>query len=106
MKCAACGGENPQGANFCNTCGTGLASKCPRCGFENPPEANFCSHCGAGLGRAAAAGEAKAPADIRAHETEGERRQLTVLFSDLVDSTRLSERAPLASRSPRLCAIK
>jgi class 3 adenylate cyclase len=47
---------------------------CPQCGQENPSGARFCNQCGAGL--------AQAP--------EAERRQLTVMFCDLADSTALS----------------
>ena len=54
--------------------------RCPPCGHENPPGAKFCSECGATL--APSAGSAT---------PEGERRQLTVLFCDLVGSTPLSQ---------------
>ena len=54
---------------------------CPRCHADNPAEMRFCGQCGASL---------TAPAE-RASFT-GERRQLTVLFCDLVGSTELSTR--------------
>jgi class 3 adenylate cyclase/tetratricopeptide (TPR) repeat protein len=97
MKCGTCSAENRAGANLCNTCGAALTSKCARCGFENPPGAKFCNDCGAWMGEAAAAGEARAPAEPDEHavaprEVGGERRHLTVLFADLVGSTELSQR--------------
>ena len=46
--------------------------QCPRCQQGNSPEARFCSACGSALGDTPSAGE---------------RRQLTVLFCDLVGST-------------------
>ena len=49
---------------------------CRQCGRENSADARFCNQCGAKLAPAAAA----------------ERRQLTVMFCDLVGSTALSER--------------
>ncbi len=68
-------------------------TQCPRCGFDNPAGMNFCGKCGAELGapRPAAdpASAALAPDPL---EATGERRQITVLFADLVGSTALSER--------------
>ena len=81
MTCAACGTYASDLARFCSGCGTELAKTCPRCGFPNPLSARFCSDCAAPLGAAGAS-----------PPTEAERRQLTVLFCDLVGSTELSER--------------
>jgi len=53
--------------------------RCPSCGFLNQSQVKFCGDCGT---RLALDGEA----------AEGERRQLTVMFCDLVGSTSLSER--------------
>lgn len=55
--CPACGVANPQDADRCSACGTGLASvpACPRCGRTNPAGANFCIQCGARLDPAARA---------------------------------------------------
>ncbi len=59
-----------------------MAAGCRACGFSNPAEARFCNRCGAAL----TAGALVAPA------VEAERKQVTVLFSDLVGFTPLSER--------------
>jgi class 3 adenylate cyclase/predicted ATPase len=48
---------------------------CAACGFANPPEFRFCGSCGASL-----------------EHHEPERRQLTVLFCDLVGSSMLASR--------------
>jgi class 3 adenylate cyclase/predicted ATPase len=61
---------------------------CPVCGHGERPEANFCSRCGAPLQEA---GRAE-PIPLAAPSAEGERRQLTVAFCDLVGSTELSTR--------------
>lgn len=53
--------------------------KCPACDFSNPPSMRFCGQCGRPL---TAAGD----------DAGAERRQLTVLYCDLVGSTALSER--------------
>lgn len=49
---------------------------CPACHYPNPPQAKFCMECGTKL-------QAK---------VQAERRQLTVLFCDLVGSTALSDK--------------
>src|ERR687893_160068 len=51
---------------------------CPRCQMANPEGAKFCLNCGNQL-------EAKV-------RVEGERKHVTVLFADVVDSTGLGER--------------
>jgi class 3 adenylate cyclase len=63
------------------------------CGGLNPPEAKFCGDCGATLGGASAtpSGTRREPATA-APTSAAERRQLTVMFCDLVGSTALSAR--------------
>ena len=114
MRCGSCGFENPAEMSFCGKCGTALTPSCPQCGFENPPGFAFCGKCGHLLGSPPveqskpATGKAK-PAQQRGKRerrspaksctskaprpgaTEAERRQLTVMFCDLVGSTTLSE---------------
>jgi class 3 adenylate cyclase/predicted ATPase/DNA-binding transcriptional ArsR family regulator len=59
---------------------------CPRCSTENPDNAKFCIECGSPLARTAPANQPLvAPA-------EAQRRQLTCLSCDLVNSVGLSER--------------
>lgn len=63
---------------------------CPRCGAVVAAGVQFCGNCGAGMGEAM---ELKAPAAVirpEAPNRMGERRQLTVLFADLVGATALS----------------
>src|SRR5262245_7840445 len=113
MRCGNCGFENPEGMSFCGQCGTSLTPSCPRCGFANPADFAFCGKCGSPLAqppeksqpakrKAEAAPKstgrkrrrqtqwpaAEAPRPVVA---EAERRQLTVMFCDLVGSTALSE---------------
>ena len=57
--------------------------KCPGCGEENPPKFRLCGYCGTPL--AAAAPVALLPA----HEV---RKTVTIVFTDLKDSTALGER--------------
>src|SRR5262249_33550200 len=91
MRCAGCGSENPAGARFCIECGSPLQNRCPSCGAENLPQAKFCAACGTALsagGKSAPARSAKGP---QVAAPEAERRQLTVMFCDLVGSTPLAE---------------
>ena len=87
MQCSQCHAENREGSRFCTECGGPLNRPCPDCGFGNYPNAKFCGGCGKTL-TAASATEI-----TREYETaEPERRQLTVMFCDLVGSTNLAER--------------
>jgi class 3 adenylate cyclase/tetratricopeptide (TPR) repeat protein len=74
---------------FCGGCGASFAKRCARCGTDNPQGFKFCGTCGRPLGD-----DAPTPHhDVRSDDRDdAERRQLTVLFCDLVDSTSLSER--------------
>jgi class 3 adenylate cyclase/tetratricopeptide (TPR) repeat protein len=63
---------------------------CPNCGANNPPNNRYCGHCGTALARPGLTGAA--PLAPAATGSEGERRQVTVLICDLVDSTALSAR--------------
>lgn len=106
MRCPSCGFDNPEDMKFCGECGIPLQQRCPQCGFENPPRFKFCGACGTALSGQTHAFPAT-PTDAQ-HDAEAaqsfqvtppsaesprpvaERRQLTVLFCDLVDSTLLA----------------
>src|SRR6185369_15124641 len=101
MRCTSCGFENPEGMKFCGQCGTLLKRGCPKCKAENPPDFKFCGECGQPLLEHALPsspqrdehtdpslpGASRAPAR---GALEAERRQLTVMFCDVVGSTALS----------------
>src|SRR5262245_25640907 len=90
MQCPACDHENRGERRFCGRCGVALAVPCAACGATNDPGENFCGGCGAPLQPAAPAGSTRAPSPDAALPA-GERRQLTVLFCDLVGSTPLAQ---------------
>src|SRR5262249_34562888 len=110
MRCGSCGFENPEQAKFCEECGTTLVRVCPSCGQQVRSTAKFCGQCGMTLGAAATPLPAKrrsrkdvtsarkarrstaspSAAKSRPAAPEAERRQLTVMFCDLVGSTALS----------------
>jgi len=102
MKCPRCQHENPQGARFCEECATPLARTCSNCGTALSASAKFCHACAHPV-----ASEASPPSRAPNSYTpkhlaekiltskaalEGERKQVTVLFCDIVDSSRLAER--------------
>jgi class 3 adenylate cyclase/tetratricopeptide (TPR) repeat protein len=85
MRCSNCGSENAAGKRFCGDCGARLANHCPKCGAHNPAGKRFCGDCGALLDSAT-----PAPAEPGYGDLSGERRHLTVLFCDLVNSTSIA----------------
>jgi class 3 adenylate cyclase len=90
MRCPSCMAENSATRRYCAKCGSPLPSSCPACGFENEPSAKFCGGCGKPIGEAAAPTPAAVSTSPRTDSAE--RRQLTVMFCDLVGSTALSAR--------------
>ena len=96
MRCPSCGFDNPEGMKFCGECAAPLKNRCPHCGFENPPRFKFCGECAAPLllpGRSPESGGRgleSTPSLTERVTSSGERRQLTVMFCDLVGSTALS----------------
>jgi class 3 adenylate cyclase/tetratricopeptide (TPR) repeat protein len=85
VKCPKCQFENPEQARFCNECGNKLELACPKCGKVNPLGSKFCNECGQRL-------EEVVEAEKAALELEGERKHVTVLFSDMSGYTAMSER--------------
>jgi class 3 adenylate cyclase len=104
MRCPECQFENREGANFCNKCGYKFDLTCPECGQIDPVESKFCSECGYNFN------PAKEPSNktpetatqtIQSSKKEsssdftpivGERKYITVLFSDLTGYSTMSEK--------------
>ncbi|MCB0196298.1 MAG: AAA family ATPase [Anaerolineae bacterium] len=89
---------------FCGQCGRPLKRSCSHCGFDNPPNFSFCGQCGTALTASGASEVVSTPTSNMSeavpppshppptlYSQEAERRQLTVMFCDLVGSTSLSE---------------
>jgi class 3 adenylate cyclase/predicted ATPase len=105
MECPRCQAENREGARFCRECGALFDTVCSSCGAKVQAESKFCDSCGTPLA-AAPRPEPERPRLDGAQTTTAEdiveiigtakvaaaaeRRQITVLFCDLVGSTQLS----------------
>ncbi|WP_130403045.1 adenylate/guanylate cyclase domain-containing protein [Micromonospora violae] len=87
LKCGHCARAAGPDDRFCGGCGQPLGINCAHCGHTNSTEVNFCTSCGQPL---------------RDHVVvvQEDRRQVSVLFVDIVDFTRYAERAdPEQARS-------
>src|SRR5574338_1468605 len=105
MECPWCKAENREGARFCRECGALMGVVCSSCGAKVPAGSKFCDSCGTLLPATPRPGPERVRLDKAQSATaedvveiigtpnvpaEAERRQLTVLFCDLVGSTQLS----------------
>src|SRR5215510_5243354 len=122
MECPQCRHVNAPGTKFCGECGARLQSLCPACKTANAPANKFCSECGHRLtpvareATAAAVTVPAAPAPVPESSSrfaspeaytpkhlaakiltsrgaiEGERKIVTVMFSDVSGFTAMSEK--------------
>jgi class 3 adenylate cyclase/predicted ATPase len=96
MKCDLCGRQLSLSANFCGHCGNAVKSsiECCFCSRLNPTDVQFCIHCGASLtsGRPPRVPRPDSTAgQPQVIPAESERRHITVVFCDLVDSSSIAE---------------
>jgi class 3 adenylate cyclase len=96
MECPSCRADIPEESKFCDECGAALPGRCPSCGAAIRSGAKFCPACGKRLTASNRDPTAPTPAVPTPHivsaGASAERRQLTVMFCDLVNSTALSAR--------------
>ncbi len=104
MRCPRCQQDNPQGAKFCLECGARLALTCSKCSTELPAAAKFCLECGQPVAVPSAADSRFASPQAYTPKylaekiltsksaLEGERKQVTVFFCDIADSSGLAQR--------------
>jgi ABC-type oligopeptide transport system substrate-binding subunit/class 3 adenylate cyclase len=107
MKCVNCSYENDADAEFCENCGNTLRSVCASCGNPLKPGAKFCKKCGTAVSaqppstaekdrlkrlQQAAPSNLKDKIRVSSAQIEGERKPVTILFTDIVGSTALAEK--------------
>ena len=112
MQCIKCKKENKKGAKFCSECGTKLSLLCSHCSAPVDADEKFCSSCGAELPVLNTSDVQSITVDsmeddpsveavptekikmVKAPDpvSEGERRTVTVVFADLSDYTKFSEK--------------
>ena len=111
MKCSRCHFENAEDIQFCIRCGNKLQTSCPECSFANSINFNFCGNCGAKLSSAFQLSPEYLSFDEKItkiqkylpkgitekilsqkNRIEGERKHVTVLFSDMKGFTQLTEK--------------
>jgi class 3 adenylate cyclase/tetratricopeptide (TPR) repeat protein len=102
MKCGNCNFENQENAVFCGGCGISLEPDiaCSNCGTKNSARHNFCNKCGNKLiftdSRPDAGCSAPSLSKV-AHDFHlstgiiGERKHVTVLFSDMTGYTSMGD---------------
>ena len=90
MECGSCKAVAPKGAKFCPECGTPLPRTCANCGHASPSGAKFCAECGANLATNKPEDPKPGPRPPTSAASSPERRQLTVMFCDMVGSSALS----------------
>jgi Double zinc ribbon len=110
MRCVTCGVELIAGKKFCHACGAAVGIRCRGCGTPLETAFRFCPDCGLKveieehegpppvvadpLARVLARRSGGAGPQVVAAPSllEGERKQVTVLFCDLVGSVSIAER--------------
>jgi len=105
MQCPKCQFDNREGVKFCEECGVKFEIECPVCKANIPIGRKFCGECGYDLSSSPEADPIrKSEHDTQIPEsssdeiipirtpTEGERKHVTVLFSDLTGYTAMSEK--------------
>jgi class 3 adenylate cyclase len=85
MICINCQFENREDAKFCKECGNNLELACSGCGTIYEMGNKFCDECGYSLAQES---QIEKP-DLT---SDGERKHVTVLFSDLTGYTAMSEK--------------
>ncbi len=104
MQCPQCQFENREGAKFCKKCGNKFEFLCPSCGHPYQEDSIFCDECGNNFKPAIDTSNEiseteslpfSPPADKPFNDVgpiPGERKHVTVLFSDLTGYTAMSEK--------------
>jgi class 3 adenylate cyclase/tetratricopeptide (TPR) repeat protein len=96
MKCPRCEHTSEASAKFCEECGALLKRACSKCGHQISPTANFCPECAHPTSLASTTPKHLVERILASKgDLEGERKQVTVLFADIVGSLEI-----IANRDP------
>ncbi len=93
MQCKQCNHNNREGHRFCTSCGAELSVICQVCGFTNDPGDNFCGNCGKTVSQVNERANTECRdsiSDDSRLSLPGELRQVTILFADIAEYTRIS----------------
>ena len=91
MQCPQCHTPNAADARFCQHCAAALRLTCSACGRQLAPGARFCDQCATPVDPAPAPATEAAETTAAHPASAGERRQATVVFSDLSGFTAMAE---------------
>ena len=94
MRCVDCGTENASDNRWCIACGKAFPLVCRSCTHANQHDARFCANCGSPLLSTLSGGSSPG--------SQGELKQISVLFADVAGSTGLIERLDPEEASERL----
>lgn len=97
MTCPGCGSEVADEAKFCSECGSKLWATCPGCQAPVKADQKFCAQCGTALDQASPPAPSPRPApatppSAQPAQPAGDRRVVTVLFTDVSGFTAMSEK--------------
>jgi class 3 adenylate cyclase/ABC-type dipeptide/oligopeptide/nickel transport system ATPase component len=96
MSCPHCKNAALSKAKFCRQCGSPVGIICTACGAPNPPDSLFCGECGKTVARSSESEPPQQYAHTEVKKTRfgtlGERRHLTILFTDLTGYSRMMEK--------------
>jgi class 3 adenylate cyclase len=111
MQCPKCQHDNPDSSNFCFECGHKLEFICPECNASLPAGVKFCNNCGHNLSQPSESPRKELSADDKIKKMqkylpkgvaekvlsqrdkiEGEKKQVTVMFCDIVGFTPLVDK--------------
>jgi len=93
MQCQNCGHNNKSESRYCTSCSKELSIICTKCSFSNQSADNFCGGCGSKLlpqDHKAVNVNSDTTVDELTETAPKELRQVTIIFVDIVDYTRLS----------------
>ncbi len=92
MHCPTCQAPRSDSAPFCGSCGTPFHQACGTCGNRNEPGSRFCVECGTRLTQTGKREGRELPSSIvDPANFQPEKKLVTVLFADIVGSTKLIE---------------